>query len=117
MLGYTAVVGASKSKPVTGRKADVIHAAKYIDERGSLPQFQFCKLTNVCVCRNLTHFTRDSRSTSAEAALRLLRPDKTNFDITDTVQKICVDTYGCIPVEGILSSQLRRTVVGSECDG
>lgn len=77
MVGGTVVVGASKSAPVTGKKADIIQAAH----------------------------------TASEAALRLLRPSKTNKDVTDTIQQIVVDEFKCIPVEGILSSELKRTVL------
>lgn len=50
---------------------------------------------------------------ASEAALRLLKPGKTNFDVTDTVQEICKE-FDCIPVEGMLSSELTRHVLDGE---
>ncbi|KAJ3195765.1 Proliferation-associated protein 2G4 [Irineochytrium annulatum] len=64
-VAHTIVVGASKAKPATGKKADVIQAA-YV---------------------------------ASEAAIRMLRPGKTNYDVTDVVQKVAMD-FGCVPVEG-----------------
>lgn len=40
----------------------------------------------------------------------MLRPGKTNFDVTDCVQQIAKD-FGVLPVEGMLSSELRRSVL------
>ena len=51
---------------------------------------------------------------ASEAALRLLRPGKTNFDVTDTVLKVTRDEFGCLPVEGMLSSKLERTYLDGE---
>lgn len=51
---------------------------------------------------------------ASEAALRLLRPGKTNYDVTDTVQKIVVDEFKCVPVEGMLSSALVKDVLDGE---
>jgi curved DNA binding protein len=45
---------------------------------------------------------------AAEAALRLLRPNKTNVDVTETVQRIAKE-FGVLPVEGMVSAELRRT--------
>jgi curved DNA binding protein len=80
MLGYTFVVGASKDKPVTGKKADAILAA----------------------------------FNGAEASIRLCKPGKYNVDITETVQKISVDEFKVIPVEGLLSSELKRFVLDGD---
>ncbi|KAJ3193109.1 Proliferation-associated protein 2G4 [Irineochytrium annulatum] len=77
-VAHTVVVGASKAKPATGRKADVIQAA-YV---------------------------------ASEAAIRMLRPGKTNYDVTDVVQKVATD-FGCVPVEGMLSAQLKRNDIDS----
>ncbi|KAJ3111687.1 Proliferation-associated protein 2G4 [Phlyctochytrium bullatum] len=44
---------------------------------------------------------------ATEAAIRLLKPGKTNYEITDAVQKIAAD-FGCTPVEGMMSNQLER---------
>ncbi|KAJ3209192.1 Proliferation-associated protein 2G4 [Dinochytrium kinnereticum] len=44
---------------------------------------------------------------ATEAAIRMLKPGKTNYDITDAVQKIATD-FGCTPVEGMMSNQLQR---------
>ncbi len=73
-------MGASKTKPVTGKAADVLLAAHL----------------------------------ASEAALRLLRPGKTNYDVTNTVQKIVKDEFDCSPVEGMLSSELRRHIMDGD---
>lgn len=44
---------------------------------------------------------------AAQAALRLLKPEKTNTEITEAVQKIAED-YKCKPIEGMLSHQLKQ---------
>jgi methionine aminopeptidase len=36
---------------------------------------------------------------AAEAAIRLIKPGKSNWDVTDAIQKI-TDDYECKPVEG-----------------
>ncbi|KAJ3279380.1 Proliferation-associated protein 2G4 [Borealophlyctis nickersoniae] len=48
--------------------------------------------------------------TSIEAAIRLLRPGKTNTEVTEAVQKIA-DDFECKPVEGMLSHQLQRNIL------
>jgi len=76
VAAHTFVVGASKDKKATGRKADVILAAYY----------------------------------AAEAALRHLKPGSSNYQITETVDKIA-ESYKCKPVEGMLSYQLEKNVI------
>ena len=52
---------------------------------------------------------------ASEAALRLLRPGNKNFEVTDAVQKIVEQEFGCLPVEGMLSSELvRHTLDGGK---
>lgn len=48
--------------------------------------------------------------TAAEAALKMLKPGNSNEDITRVIQKIA-DIYGCQPVEGVLSHQMKRFVI------
>ncbi|CAG9133126.1 hypothetical protein JYU34_006851 [Plutella xylostella] len=50
---------------------------------------------------------------ASEAALRLLRPGNENYAITDVVQKISSE-YGCKPVEGMLSHQLKQFRIDGE---
>ncbi|XP_068630984.1 proliferation-associated protein 2G4 isoform X2 [Battus philenor] len=50
---------------------------------------------------------------ASEAALRLLRPGNENHAITDVVQKISAE-YGCKPVEGMLSHQLKQFRIDGE---
>lgn len=50
---------------------------------------------------------------ASEAALRLLRPGNENYAITDAVQKITAE-YGCKPVEGMLSHQLKQFRIDGE---
>lgn len=76
VAAHTFVVGASKEKKATGRKADVILAAY----------------------------------NAAEAALRHLKPGSTNYQITETIDKIA-DSYKCKPVEGMLSYQLEKDII------
>lgn len=76
VAAHTFVVGASKDKKATGRKADVILAAYY----------------------------------AAEAALRHLKPGSSNYQITETVDKIA-ESYKCKPVEGMLSYQLEKNLI------
>lgn len=76
VAAHTFVVGASKEKKATGRKADVVLAAYY----------------------------------AAEAALRHLKPGCTNYQITETVDKVA-ETYKCKPVEGMLSYQLEKNLI------
>lgn len=76
VAAHTFVVGASKDKKVSGRKADVILAAY----------------------------------NAAEAALRLLKPGSSNYQITETIDKIS-ESYKCKPVEGMLSYQLEKDII------
>ncbi|XP_063619193.1 proliferation-associated protein 2G4 [Cydia splendana] len=50
---------------------------------------------------------------ASEAALRLLRPDNENYAVTDAVQKISAE-FGCKPVEGMLSHQLKQFRIDGE---
>ncbi|CAK1545916.1 unnamed protein product [Leptosia nina] len=50
---------------------------------------------------------------ASEAALRLLRPGNENYAITDVVQKISTE-YGCKPMEGMLSHQLKQFRIDGE---
>jgi len=47
---------------------------------------------------------------AAEAALRHLKPGSSNYEITETIDKIA-DSYKCKPVEGMLSYQLEKNVI------
>ncbi|KND02646.1 DNA-binding protein, 42 kDa [Spizellomyces punctatus DAOM BR117] len=47
---------------------------------------------------------------ATEAAIRLLKPGKTNVEVTDAVQSIAED-FECKPVEGMLSHQVLRNVL------
>jgi curved DNA binding protein len=97
MVGHTVVVGATAQTPVTGRKADLIQAAYLASEGMLITQSLNSKRHN----RYLV------------AALRLLRPGKNNFDVTDTVQKVAQE-FGVLPMEGMLSTELRRTVLDGQ---
>lgn len=44
---------------------------------------------------------------ASEAAMSLLQPGKTNWDITDAIQKISQE-YECKPIEGMLSHQVQK---------
>lgn len=44
---------------------------------------------------------------ASQAAIRLLKPENTNVQITEAVQKI-TDDYKCKPIEGMLSHQLKQ---------
>jgi len=48
--------------------------------------------------------------TAAEAALRLLRPGRTNVEVSDIFSKIA-EAYDCRIVEGCLSHQMKRYVI------
>ncbi|KAL4711726.1 hypothetical protein ACJJTC_003493 [Scirpophaga incertulas] len=50
---------------------------------------------------------------ASEAALRMLRPGNENTAITEIVQKISSE-YGCKPVEGMLSHQLKQFRIDGE---
>jgi len=47
---------------------------------------------------------------AAEAALRLLKPGSSNYQVTETIEKIS-ESYKCKPVEGMLSYQLEKEVI------
>lgn len=47
---------------------------------------------------------------AAEAALRLIKPGKKNTDVTEAIEKVAA-VYGCQPVEGVLSHQMKRFVI------
>jgi len=47
---------------------------------------------------------------AAECALRLLRPGKTNKDVTEIISKVS-DIFKCKPLEGVLSHQMKRFVI------
>lgn len=79
VAAHTVVVGASKDKKVTGRKADAILAAHL----------------------------------ASEVALRLVKPANDNYNVTDNIQKVA-ESFGCKPVEGMLSHQLKRHVIDGE---
>lgn len=49
----------------------------------------------------------------AEAALRTVKPGNENYLVTDTIQKVS-EEYGCKPIEGMLSHQLKRNVIDGE---
>ncbi|KAI8811284.1 peptidase M24, structural domain-containing protein [Cladochytrium replicatum] len=51
--------------------------------------------------------------TAIEAAIRLLKPGNTNWEVTDVVQKIA-EEFGCKPVEGMLSHQIQRNRLDGE---
>jgi len=50
---------------------------------------------------------------AAEVASRLVKPNSTNFEVTDAVQKVA-EAYGCKPIEGMLSHQLHRNTIDGE---
>jgi len=50
---------------------------------------------------------------AAEAALRLVKPGQHNDSVTDAIGKIA-ETYDCIPIEGMLSHQLKQHVIDGE---
>ncbi|KAI5637415.1 metallopeptidase family m24 domain-containing protein [Phthorimaea operculella] len=50
---------------------------------------------------------------ASEAALRLLRPGNENYQITDAIGKISAE-YGCKPIEGMLSHQLKQFRIDGE---
>lgn len=47
---------------------------------------------------------------AAEAALRVLRPGKTNYDVTETINR-AANQFNCKVVEGSLSHQMKRFVI------
>lgn len=50
---------------------------------------------------------------ASEAALRLAKPGSETYTITDAVQKIS-ESYGCKPIEGMLSHQLEQNTIDGE---
>lgn len=50
---------------------------------------------------------------ATEAALRLVKPGKSNEDVTEAVNKIA-DQFKCKPVEGMLSHQLQQEIIDGE---
>lgn len=50
---------------------------------------------------------------AAEAALRLLKPGSSNYQITEAIDKIS-ESYKCKPVEGMLSYQLEKDTIDGE---
>jgi len=50
---------------------------------------------------------------ATEAALRLVKPGKSNTDVTDAVNKVA-EEFKCKPVEGMLSHQLLQNVIDGE---
>jgi curved DNA binding protein len=50
---------------------------------------------------------------SSQAALRLLKNGKGNYEITEAIQKIA-ETYKCKPIEGMLSHQLKQFKIDGE---
>ncbi|CAH0770441.1 unnamed protein product [Bemisia tabaci] len=50
---------------------------------------------------------------ASEVALRLLRPDNETYKITDAIQKVS-SIYGCKPIEGMLSHQLKQNRIDGE---
>jgi curved DNA binding protein len=48
--------------------------------------------------------------TAAEAALRLLKPGRTNREVTDAIQR-SAEAFGCQPMQGVLSHQMKRYVI------
>lgn len=49
-------------------------------------------------------------NTAAEVALRLVRPGKTNKDVTEAIQKVAT-AYDCKVTEGVLSHQMKQFVI------
>lgn len=47
---------------------------------------------------------------ASEAAVRLIKPGKSNWDVTDAIQKIA-EEFECKPVEGMLTHQIQRNVL------
>ncbi|GBG58993.1 hypothetical protein CBR_g24341 [Chara braunii] len=48
--------------------------------------------------------------TASEVAIRLVRPGKKNYDVTDALQKVAA-AYNCKVVEGVLSHQMKQFVI------
>jgi methionine aminopeptidase len=50
---------------------------------------------------------------ASQAALRLLKNEKGNYDVTEAIQKIA-ESYKCKPIEGMLSHQLKQFKIDGE---
>eukprot|EP00172_Hildenbrandia_rubra_P004221 Plantae.Rhodophyta-Hildenbrandia_rubra.ctg8121.p2 GENE.Plantae.Rhodophyta-Hildenbrandia_rubra.ctg8121~~Plantae.Rhodophyta-Hildenbrandia_rubra.ctg8121.p2 ORF type:complete len:421 (-),score=83.77 Plantae.Rhodophyta-Hildenbrandia_rubra.ctg8121:2264-3442(-) len=50
--------------------------------------------------------------TAAQAVLRVLRPGKSNQDVTNVIAKVG-ENYKCKPIEGVLSHKMKRHVIDS----
>lgn len=50
---------------------------------------------------------------AAEAAVRLIKPEGNNYQVTEVIDKIA-DSYKCKPVEGMLSYQLEKDIIDGE---
>ncbi|KAK7497503.1 hypothetical protein BaRGS_00011143 [Batillaria attramentaria] len=50
---------------------------------------------------------------AAEAAIRLVKPGNENYQVTDGIQKVA-ESFGCKPIEGMLSHQLLKNVIDGE---
>lgn len=50
---------------------------------------------------------------AAEVALRLVRPDNVNYQVTDAIQK-AAESYKCKPISGMLSHQLKQFRIDGE---
>lgn len=48
--------------------------------------------------------------TAAQALLRVMRPGKSNYDVTDVIEKVAKD-FNVTPLEGVLSHQVKRYVI------
>jgi methionine aminopeptidase len=48
--------------------------------------------------------------TAAECVLKMLKPGQVNEEITRVIQKVA-DIYGCQPIEGVLSHEMKRFVI------
>jgi methionine aminopeptidase len=48
--------------------------------------------------------------TAAECVLKMLKPGQVNEEITRIIQKVA-DIYGCQPIEGVLSHEMKRFVI------
>ncbi|XP_071485577.1 proliferation-associated protein 2G4-like [Diadema antillarum] len=51
--------------------------------------------------------------TCAEAALRKVKPDTQNYEVTEVIQK-AAESFQCKPVSGMLSHQLKKNVINGE---
>ncbi|KAK6460946.1 curved DNA-binding protein [Scheffersomyces coipomensis] len=76
IVADTVVVGASKENPITGKKADLLHAAW----------------------------------NASEAAIRTLKPNAKNWDVTNVISKVAKD-FETSPVDSMLSHNQERNVL------